>query len=91
MESMHQDIVNGVSTQMKELYHVFVRNTLTSSEYYLKNDDKSFSIFDDINETEIEIADCKHIIDFTRTPFSIQDSYSTNYFHIMYEKTDGSR
>jgi hypothetical protein len=77
---------------MKELYHIFVRSSLNSTEYYLKNDDKSFSMFDDINETEIEITDCKHIIDFTRTPYAIQDSsYYSNYIHIMYEKSDGSR
>jgi hypothetical protein len=88
MEIMHQDIVSAASTQMKELYHVFIRNSLTSNEYYNKHDDKSFSLFDDVNEAEIEIPDCKQIIDFTRTAYSAKES---NLIHLIYEKSDGSR
>ena len=73
---------------MKELYHLFIRSTLFSNEYYLKHDDKSFSPLDDINEVEVEIPECKFIIDFTRTPYCVKEC---NLFHLMYEKTDGSR
>jgi len=45
--------------------------TLVVKKDWPKKDHK-FSILDDLSEAEIEIEDCKTIIDFSRCSFAVQ-------------------
>jgi hypothetical protein len=50
--------------------------------------DYKFSVLDELSDAELDLEDCKKVIDFSRCAYSV--SLGLNKIHIVYEKTDST-
>ncbi len=83
---MNQEILNHRET-ISDLYPAFLRTQVTKKDWPKK--DYKFNILEDLSEAEIEIENCKRVIDFTRTSFSV-DASNQKKVHIIIENSNSS-
>ncbi len=77
--SLYEEILNH-KENIVDLYSIFMRTQVIKKDWPKK--DYKFSILCDLSESELEIENCKRIIDFTRCSYSITNQ---NRVHIVYE------
>jgi hypothetical protein len=66
--SLYEEILNH-KDNIVDLYSIFMRTQVIKKDWPRK--DYKFNILSDLTESEIEIEDCKSVIDFTRCSYSI--------------------
>lgn len=78
---MNEEILNHKETII-DLYTVYMRTQVVKNDWPKK--DCQFQIFDDLSEADIEIEDCKRVIDFTRCSYAVEAT-NQNKIHILIE------
>ena len=81
LQNLYEEILSH-QDNIVDLYSIFMRTQVIKKDWPKK--DYKFSIMSDLCEAEIEIEDCKRVIDFTRCSYSINHQ---DKIHLIIENT----
>lgn len=81
-KELYEEILNH-NDNIVDLYSIFMRTQVLKKDWPLR--DNKFQVLSDLSEAEIEIEDCKRVIDFTRCSYSVTNQ---DKIYVLIESVD---